>query len=312
MRKDPDRGSVYVSRRMPTLWLAVCLLFLPKDEMGQVQVEPCAVAQRGAYSMVRKAEKVLPGEYVTKVDPVFERFVDSKWNRKRTKVLVSTLTLTSVSQEAYGTHCVDFYGMGKESGRYNFMFITPRRMPIDALRNWSVELAIKGGFKYIYFFDDDTVSDKRTCVRLLPRMKEFNAVSAGYFVRGYPFHPMVFRWINKEKGQMELFPWKTYQNDIDPDGVLRKNVAAVGNGCTMYRVKDFTKIPYPWFHTGVTYTEDVFWFLQASKQLKNYKVGMDFNINCGHLCLPAYVDKLNVDVMRRFHKQLRKVGGLSQ
>ena len=232
----------------------------------------------------------------------------------RDRVLVASLTLTMVPQEAYGTHCSNFYQLGRDCEEYDFAFVTPRRMAIDAMRNSVVEMAIKGGFKYLYFFDDDTVNDRNVLGRLLPRMEEFNAVSAGYFVRGYPFHPMVFRWIDKKntKKGFKLAHWRNYKRFIGKDGVMRDGVAAVGCGCTLFRVEDFQKVPYPWFFTGLHHTEDAYWFSKAHSADPEYKVGMDFNISCGHLCNPAYVDAGNVDTMRRFHSALHKVGGLSQ
>lgn len=143
---------------------------------------------------------------------------------------------------------------------------------------------------------------------------EFNAVSASYFVRGYPFNPMVFRWVDQEnrKKGFQIASYRGYKRFIDDDGVMRNGVAGVGCGCTLFRVEDFKRVPYPWFQTGLHHTEDAFWFDRAHKVIEGYKVGMDFNIKCGHLCNPAYVDASNVDVMRKLHKQLHKTGGLSQ
>lgn len=254
------------------------------------------------------------GEYVTEVDETFQKHVAGEF-AKRTPgnkaVMVASLTLTMVPQEAYGTHCSNFYQLGRDCPDYDFAFITPRRMAIDSMRNMVVELAIKGGFDYLYFFDDDTINDKNVLGRLLPKMEEFNAISASYYVRGEPFSPMLFCWIDpseKEKG------FKLLEEDPKPDEdlIVRENVAAVGCGCTLFRVDDFKKIPFPWFKTGLHHTEDAFWFAKAHHTIPDYKVGMDFSIHCGHLCNPVYVDANNVHIVRKFHEELRKVGGLSQ
>jgi hypothetical protein len=264
------------------------------------------------------AQKLAIGEFVTKEDKNLKKAMGSEFaHRKgkgRKKVVVASLTLTMVPQEAYGTHCSNFYQLGRDCPEYDFAFVTPRRMAIDNMRNMVVELAIKGGFDYLYFFDDDTVNDKNVLGRLLPRMEEFNAVSAGYFVRGYPFNPMVFRWTDpkKPKKGFGIASYRDYRKRIDEDGVMREGVAGVGCGCTLFRVEDFKKVPYPWFYTGPHHTEDAWWFARAHEKIPNYKVGMDFNIVCGHLCNPVYVDGANVDVVRKFHRQLHKVGGLSQ
>lgn len=264
----------------------------------------------------RDADNLRQGEYLTKIDEDLYASVTKEFSRRtpgKKKVLIGSLTLTMVPQEAYGTHCSNFYQMGRDCKDYDFAFVTPRRMAIDNMRNMVVKLAISGDFDYLYFFDDDTVNDRNVLGRLLPRMEEFNAVSAGYYIRGYPFSPMAFRWTNyKGHRIMKLFDWRTYKKFISDDKVLRDNVAAVGCGCTLFRVEDFKKVPFPWFKTGLNHTEDAWWFTVADSTIPDYKVGMDFNIICGHLCNPAFVDAYNVDTMRRFHRELRKTGGLSQ
>jgi len=258
--------------------------------------------------------RLMAGDLVTKADKRFQKTLN--WDRGdgKQKVLVASLTLTMIPQEAYGTHCSNFYQLGRDCPEYNFAFVTPRRMAIDGMRNMVVDMAIKGGFDYLYFFDDDTVNDKNVLGRLLPRMEEFNAVSAGYYVRGFPFNPMVFRWTDEEdkKKGFALTGYRGHKKYIDDDGVMRDKVAAVGCGCTLFRVEDFKRVAYPWFKTGLHNTEDAYWFYKVHQVVDDYKVGMDFNIQCGHLCNPVYVDADNVEVVRKFHRALHKVGGISQ
>lgn len=263
----------------------------------------------------KKSQGTRPGELVTSKDGRLVTEINKEFDRhgkhRRKKILVGSLTLDSVGIAAYGTHCSNFYQMGRDIKGYDFIFISPRRMAIDHMRNFCVEVAIKAGCEFLYFFDDDTVNDINVVGRLLPRMKEFNAISASYYVRGLPFNPMVFSWLNREKGQMKLYGVKAEKN-IDKDGVLRKDVSGVGCGCTLFRVKDFTKIPYPWFKTGHGHTEDAWFFAQAHKYIKDYKVGMDYTIVCGHLLDPIFVDANNVALLRRFYKRLKDVGGAFQ
>lgn len=263
------------------------------------------------------ADKLRPGEKLVEIDHNWVAVVDSTFGKRKDpgkkSVLIGSLTLTMVPQEAYGSHCMNFYQLGRDHRDYNFGFCTPRRMSIADMRNAVVKIAITGNFDYLYFFDDDTINDRDVLGRLLPRMEEFNAISAGYFVRGYPFNPMVFRWVgNNGTKAMRLYKWNEYKKHIDKDNVLRHRVSGVGCGCTLFRVEDFKKIPYPWFWTGHGHTEDAWFFTQAHHNIPDYKVGMDFNIACGHLCNPLYVDQLNVDVVRRFHRKLINSGGMSQ
>lgn len=256
-----------------------------------------------------------PGDLITSRDgrlvTDLNRDLSRKGKHRQKRILVGSLTLDAVGIAPYGTHCSNFYQMGRDIKDYDFVFISPRRMPIDHMRNFCVEVAIKGGFEYLYFFDDDTVNDINVIGRLIPRMKEFNAISASYYIRGVPFLPMVFKWRNRKKFQMTLYGLNAEKN-IDKDGVLRKDVAGVGCGCTLFRTKDFTKVPYPWFKTAYGHTEDAWFFTQAHRNIEDYKVGMDFTIACGHLMDPLFVDQNNVHVMRRLYKQLKKTGGAFQ
>jgi len=306
--------------------LTILLPLLPKDEVANDQVLRFVDTYGGGMGKKTKdegefpADKLKRGEYLTKIDDTFEAYITKEFSKRtpgKTRVLAASLTLTSVAQECYGTHCSNFYQLGRDHPDVDVTFITPRRMAIDSMRNMAVKLAISGDFDYLYFFDDDTVNDVDVLGRLLPHMKEFNAISAGYYVRGYPFPPMAFEW--KEiihEGQkhktFSLYDWRTYKKKIDADGVLRKNCAAVGCGCTLFRVEDFKKLPYPWFKTGLNHTEDAYWFATAHGVIPDYKVGMDFNIAAGHLLSPVFVDSGNVDIVRRYHRELKKVGGISQ
>ena len=263
----------------------------------------------------KKADSLRPGDKLVDIDEKWAAIVDKEFSKRtpgKKKVIIGSLTMTMVPQEAYGTHCSNFYQLGRDHPDYDFAFVTPRRMSIADMRNMVVKLAIEGGFDYLYFFDDDTINERDVLGRLLPRMEEFNAISAGYYVRGYPFNPMAFEWVEKEKLLMRLLSWRKYKRMVSKDGVLRDNIAGVGCGCTLFRVEDFKKIPYPWFQTGYNHTEDAWFFSQAHRNIPDYKVGMDMNVVCGHLCSPLYVDGYNVDIIRQFHRKLLKTGGISQ
>jgi cellulose synthase/poly-beta-1,6-N-acetylglucosamine synthase-like glycosyltransferase len=222
------------------------------------------------------------------------------------KILASTQTLTSVQHAAYRSHLSNVYEWGAKSYEFRVVFLTQHRVEIAHARNNAVRMAIRGGFDYVFFYDDDTVMPDNMLPQLIKRMDEFNAISAGYFIRGAPFKPMVFRWIGKKRTHLKLASERTYKRLIDDDGVLRDNVGAVGMGCTLLRVDDFKKVPFPWFQTTPNMTEDVFWFLAAHRDIEGYKVGMDFNVKCGHILDALYVDSTNCDELRTAY---RKVGG---
>lgn len=264
--------------------------------------------------MGRKRKKLEPGDYLKKKDAAYARSIKAEFSRRarpgKKRVIIGSLTLTMVGQDPYGSHCVNMYQLGRDHPDYDFQLVTPRRVPIDAMRNMVVELGIRGDFDYLYFFDDDTLNDRDVLGRLLTRMDEFNAISAGYFIRGYPFEPMVFEWKDRENVIMQLMSYRNYKSKISSDGVLRDNVAGVGCGCTLFRMEDFKKIPYPWFATGHNHTEDAYFFTMAHHNIKDYKVGMDFNVVCGHMLDPLHVDANNADILRSTYRKLLKMGSI--
>ena len=251
-----------------------------------------------------------PGDYVTKKDPQF--IASLRKNKFRNlpagakKILASTQTLTTIHHYAYQTHLSNVYEWGAKANEFRVVFLVQYRTEIAGARNNAVRMAIRGGFDYVFFYDDDTVMPGDTLPRLIKRMDEFNAISGGYFIRGYPFKPMVFRWIGKKKNRLKLAHENLYKQYIDKDGVMRRGVGAVGCGCTLFRVDDFKKVPFPWFQTVPHMTEDVFWFMRVREHIKDYKVGMDFNIKCGHILDALYVDPDNAGDLR---KAYRKIGG---
>lgn len=220
------------------------------------------------------------------------------------KVLFATLVLDMVAHGAYLTHIGAVYYWSCNPQKFRIVPFIQYRKEISRARNAAVQTAISGDFDYLFFYDDDTLMPEGVIPRLLNRMEEFNAVSASYFVRGYPFSPMVFRWDRKGK-LMKLVPAKNYRRLIDPDGMMRNRVAGLGNGCTMLRVEDFKKVPFPWFQAAPNYSEDVYWYYKARKYVPDYRVGMDFSVKAGHLLDPLYVDSENVNILRKAYKQLR-------
>jgi len=246
---------------------------------------------------------VKPGAYVRKLDKKFAAKLNAQWFRGlapgKPKVLYASVTLTLVHHGPYNTHVSSAYFAGCECKKYRLVPLLIYRHEIARARNRAVMTAIKGGFTHIAFVDDDTHLEETTIGKLLARMDEFNACSAGYYIRGYPFHPMVFRWIDEKKTQMKLPDPFDYERLIDDDGVMRDKVAALGCGVTMFRVADFRRVPFPWFLTGPNHTEDVYWFHKAHQYSKKpYKVGMDFNIVAGHQCEPLVVNHRNVKILR--------------
>ena len=250
-----------------------------------------------------------PGALVRHPSKKFARDLNDNWFRGlkpgRPKILFASVTLTMVHNQPYNTHISTAYFSGCECEKYRLVPFMLYRQEIARARNQAVMTAIKGDFTYICFMDDDSHMIENAIGKLVDRMKEFNACSGSYYIRGFPFHPMVFRWTDETRTKMKLPDPYDYEKYIDADGVMRDEVAALGCGITMFRVADFKRVPFPWFMTGPYHTEDVYWFHKAHTHLKSpYKVGMDFNIDVGHQLEPLVVRHSNVKILREAYGKL--------
>ena len=76
-------------------------------------------------------KKLKPGELLTTQDEALLEYVRQGFGTRKSKnkkrVMVASLTLTMVPQEAYGSHCSNFYQLGRDCKGYDFAFISPRR-----------------------------------------------------------------------------------------------------------------------------------------------------------------------------------------
>ena len=192
---------------------------------------------------------------------------------KKKKIMIAT-NIYNIEPLPYASHMSMIYRLGKNLPNYDLVFSGPWRMPIDVARNETVSFALKMECDYLFFYDDDMVLHPDIIERLLARDKDF--IMALCYIRGYPFRPMMFRFDGI--GNLDLYDYK--EEDV-VDGLVK--VDAVGNACTLIKCEAFKLIPEPWFVTGKTHTEDVYFYMKARDYIKEVDLFVDVSFECGHM-----------------------------
>ena len=162
------------------------------------------------------------------------------------KLLIATV-LYNVHPIVYSSQLSMIYRTGKNLPHWEMIFFSPVRMPIDAARNQAVQHALQLECDYLFFYDDDMYLHPDVIERLLNRMNDkTHVIMARCYIRGFPFHPMIFKYeIKDEKKE----PFKVMNHYIDYKSSVRKDglveVDAVGCACTMIDVKLLKMVPAP-------------------------------------------------------------------
>jgi hypothetical protein len=152
---------------------------------------------------------------------------------------------------------------------------------VDAARNQIIEFALKDGFDYVFFRDDDVWVEPAALNRLYSL--KVPIASAVVYAKQWPTHPMVFKW--SERGAYEDWRFGEVIRDADWTGM----------GCSLIRTDVFRKIEPPWFKTdpgsiGIDHhgnqiltghTEDAYFYAEAEKA--GYKPIVDTGIETQHL-----------------------------
>ena len=195
------------------------------------------------------------------------------------KIMIAT-NLYQVDPAVYASHINMAYRVGKDLTDWQVFFSAPWRMPIDRARDLAVKNALQNECDYLFFYDDDMFLDPKVVAKLLARVEEnedIHIIQAKAYIRGYPYDPMIFKFIEKDK----LTLYVDFENDVDENGLLK--VDAVGCCATLIDCELFKKVPEPWFVTGFNHTEDVYFCTKARTYLENVGIYMDNDVEVGHL-----------------------------
>ena len=198
------------------------------------------------------------------------------------KTFVGINTLTSVEQIVYSNHLGFWYRLGKHYPNDDFILHTPRRMSIDRMRNISAKVALEAGCDYLLFIDDDVIVPINMFDKMVAADKD---IIAGWtIIRGFPFKNMFFHFDEKKN--------LVTKDDVERNsGVI--DVAAVGFSTCLIKCDLFKRIPPPWFVTGPTNTEDIYFCLKARQYIPDCSICVDTTIETAHIMGPEYIAPWN-------------------
>lgn len=213
---------------------------------------------------------------------------------KKLLIVVGTNSLAESKYEAYTNHCQFWFRLGRSYPGINFVFVNPARMSIDRMRNLCAQTALEVGADYLLFLDDDV------CVQYdaLAKLLSCNAdIAAGkVIIRGYPFSWMVFEGTSDEPDGLAPI------QDLPESGI--KEVGAVGFSFTLIKTNLLRLIPAPWFVTGISNTEDIYFCIKAKQVKPDLKVVVECSTFCGHILWNEVMSPFNRDAYREYYEKL--------
>lgn len=211
--------------------------------------------------------------------------------------LVCSNVLDSVNYLAYGSHCQEWFRLGRDT-KDNFILFHPNRFSIDNARNQAAAIALEHDADYIYFLDDDMILTPKTYESL--KKADGDVVQALTFIRGMPFEPMFFKNVAASCDKnIDLKYYRDWEGFIDDNGLVE--TYAVGFSCALLKVDTLKKMTPPYFITGAYSTEDVYYCIKMRQQVENVKILVDTKVPTGHILQPEVVTRENRYKLRRYY-----------
>lgn len=210
-------------------------------------------------------------------------------------IVVGTNSLTESQYPAYTNHCQLWFRFGRQYPQYQFAFCNPSRMSIDRMRNMTAKVALEMEAKYILFIDDDVLVPFDGLKKLITLDAD---VAAGKVViRGYPFDWMVFSPIDNE-GVGGCNAYK----ELPEEGIM--DVGAVGFSFCLIKTEVLKKMAAPYFVTGATWTEDIYFCLKAKQANPELTVKVDCSVDCGHILWPETMNSTNRTAYMKYMEEI--------
>lgn len=154
----------------------------------------------------------------------------------------------------------------------DFVYLRTSVGPVDEMRNFIVQQAIRSGCSHLIMMDTDQVYDSKTITRLLSH--KLPIVGCLVYRRYPPFDPIIL------KGSISKYERIT---EWEPGALVE--VDATGTGCLLFNMDVFRKMPEPWFQfrtaNGAPVGEDIGFC--SDLRAAGYKIFVDTSIPAGHL-----------------------------
>lgn len=213
------------------------------------------------------------------------------------KVMIGINTLTTIEQMNYANHIAFFHRLKYDHPDIQFATNTPRRMPIDRMRNMTAKVALENNFDYVMFIDDDVIVPVNAFTKLLALDKDIAA--AWTIIRGYPFENMFFRYEPESSGKKLAY---VQDKDFTKGDVI--DVDAVGFSCCLIKCSAIKKVPAPYFVTGSHNTEDIYFCIKARSYSPDTTIVVDTSIETAHLMGPEFIAPWNKDAYKRYTEEI--------
>lgn len=224
---------------------------------------------------------------------------------KRLKIVIGINSLVSTVHAAYGNHINLFMRLGRSYSDIDFILVNPPRMSIDTMRNLTAQVALEKGADYVWFIDDDVIMPVDPPYNILRKLiaADADAASADVIIRGYPFDHMLFRHPENDPDGLvtirDLPPVDSPERGVIP-------VDAMGFSCTLLKTSLFTRIAAPYFVTGLTNTEDIYFFVKVRERFPEAKFVADTSIVCGHILWNEIISSDNKELYKKYFEEQYK------
>lgn len=155
-----------------------------------------------------------------------------------------------------------------------------QRAMIDRARQGAHEFAIKEGYDYIFWWDDDMLAEPNIVYNLWKHQKDI--VSAMYFIRSQPHAMYAYRTENLD--DLETFKSVTLKERdkfIKDNGHGLIEVDATGTGCTLMKVDIVKDMPKPWWRWPEKGAEDISFCIKAKRL--GHQAYVDMQVATHHL-----------------------------
>lgn len=209
---------------------------------------------------------------------------------KKLKIVVGTNSLTMARHQAYSNHCQLWFRFGRDYD-YDFVFNNPDRMSIDRMRNQCAEIALSIDADYLLFLDDDVLVPKDCLKKLIAA--DADIIAGDVMIRGYPFDHMCFEFVEGGKGLKSMA-------EI-PEGIF--DVGAVGFSLCLIKVDLLRKLPKPYFVTGISNTEDIYFCVKAKQFLPETTIKVDASIQCAHILWDETISIHNRGIFQEYYEK---------
>lgn len=189
--------------------------------------------------------------------------------------------------------------MGKLHEKYEVIANMPRRMSIDNMRNQSAKAALYNDCDYLVFYDDDVLLEKSAIDKLIESMETEGAgIAAGLtYVRAHPFKSMAFKKIGEDS--IDHISWEDIEN-----GPEIQEVDAIGFSLAAISTKVLEVLEPPYFLTGPSFTEDVYFCLKAKENLPDLKIILNKNIQTDHIIGDYTISHKNHKLIKEFEENV--------